>query len=166
MRGQKEDLNVRGAFLHMAADAGDLRRRRRERSRDPVYRLDVDRSADEPLVVAVIVYGTWGLVARRDAPRASAAVPSGVDLQRIREYLADIPGVDDVHDLHVWALSTTGNAITAHLVMPAGHPGDAFGSTASCIRLRERLFDASRDAASRTRHDQSSMRVDHPAEQH
>jgi cobalt-zinc-cadmium efflux system protein len=74
-------------------------------------------------VVAVVVVGTWGLL--RDSVRlALDAVPPGVDLQSIRDYLAGQPGVVDVHDLHVWALSTTGNALSAHLVMPAGHPGD------------------------------------------
>jgi cobalt-zinc-cadmium efflux system protein len=75
--------------------------------------------------VSVIVYGTWGL--GRDAMRlAMGAVPPGVDMTRIRAYLTRLPGVDDVHDLHVWALSTTENALTVHLVMPQGHPGDTF----------------------------------------
>ncbi|HEY3599733.1 MAG TPA: cation transporter, partial [Paraburkholderia sp.] len=64
------------------------------------------------------------------------AVPPGVDLQRIRDYLAAQPGVIDVHDLHVWALSTTGNALSAHLVMPAGHPGDQAVDTIVAV-LRE-----------------------------
>ena len=124
MRGQKEDLNIRGAFLHMAGDAlisaavamsGLVILATNWTWLDPVMSL---------LVVAVIVYGTWGLL--RDSVRlALDAVPPGVDLQRIREYLAGQPGVTDVHDLHVWALSTTGNALSAHLVIPAGHPGDA-----------------------------------------
>jgi cobalt-zinc-cadmium efflux system protein len=54
------------------------------------------------------------------------AVPPGVDKPGIERYLAGLPGVTDVHDLHVWALSTTENAMTAHLVMPEGHPGDVF----------------------------------------
>jgi cobalt-zinc-cadmium efflux system protein len=124
MRGQKEDLNIRGAFLHMAGDAlisaavavsGLVILGTNWTWLDPVMSL---------IVVAVIVYGTWGLL--RDSVRlALDAVPPGVDLQRIREYLAGQPGVTDVHDLHVWALSTTGNALSAHLVIPAGHPGDA-----------------------------------------
>lgn len=123
MRGQKEDLNIRGAFLHMAADAGISAAvavsglvilYTRWLWLDPLMSL---------VVVAVVVAGTWGLL--RDSLRlALDAVPPGVDLQRIREYLAAQPGVIDVHDLHVWALSTTGNALSAHLVMPAGHPGD------------------------------------------
>ncbi|MGA3247731.1 MAG: cation diffusion facilitator family transporter [Paraburkholderia sp.] len=135
MRGQKEDLNIRGAFLHMAGDAlisaavavsGLVILATNWSWLDPVMSL---------IVVAVIVYGTWGLL--RDSVRlALDAVPPGVDLQRIREYLAGQPGVTDVHDLHVWALSTTGNALTAHLVIPGGHPGDA-AVDAIVLTLRE-----------------------------
>ncbi|MFM0594074.1 MULTISPECIES: cation diffusion facilitator family transporter [Paraburkholderia] len=137
MRGQKEDLNIRGAFLHMAADAGISAAvaisglvilYTNWTWLDPVMSL---------LVVAVVVVGTWGLL--RDSVRlALDAVPPGVDLQRIRDYLATQPGVVDVHDLHVWALSTTGNALSAHLVMPAGHPGDE-SLDAIVVVLRERF---------------------------
>ena len=137
MRGQKEDLNIRGAFLHMASDAlisaavavsGLVIIATRWSWLDPVMSL---------VVVAVVVYGTWGLL--RDSVRlALDAVPPGVDLTRIREYLAGQPGVTDVHDLHVWALSTTGNALSAHLVIPAGHPGDA-AVDAIVLTLRERF---------------------------
>ncbi|WP_321800195.1 cation diffusion facilitator family transporter [Caballeronia sp. J97] len=125
MRGSKDDLNVRGAFLHMAADAaisaavavsGLIIMFTGASWLDPVMSL---------IVVSVIVYGTWGL--GRDAMRlAMAAVPPSVDMSRIELYLKQLPGVRDVHDLHVWALSTTENALTVHLVMPEGHPGDAF----------------------------------------
>ncbi|CAH2907276.1 MAG: Cobalt/zinc/cadmium resistance protein CzcD [uncultured Paraburkholderia sp.] len=123
MRGQKEDLNIRGAFLHMAADTGVSA----AVAISGLVILYTNWSWLDPLmsllVVAVVVYGTWGLL--RDSVRlALNAVPSGVDVERIRDYLADQPGVEDVHDLHIWALSTTGNALSAHLVMPAGHPGD------------------------------------------
>jgi len=137
MRGQKEDLNIRGAFLHMAADAGVSAAVALSGLAilytnwtwlDPVMSL---------LVVAVIVYGTWGLL-RDSAHLALDAVPPGVDMQRIRDYLADQPGVVDVHDLHVWALSTTGNALSAHLVMPAGHPGDE-SLDGIVVTLRERF---------------------------
>ncbi|MGQ7936838.1 cation diffusion facilitator family transporter [Paraburkholderia sp. D1E] len=137
MRGQKEDLNIRGAFLHMAADAGISAAvaisglvilYTNWTWLDPVMSL---------LVVAVVVAGTWGLL--RDSVRmALDAVPPGVDLQHIRDYLAGQPGVTDVHDLHVWALSTTGNALSAHLVMPAGHPGDE-SIDGIVITLRERF---------------------------
>ncbi|SIN93701.1 cation diffusion facilitator family transporter [Paraburkholderia phenazinium] len=137
MRGQKEDLNIRGAFLHMASDAlisaavavsGLIIIATRWSWLDPLMSL---------VVVAVVVYGTWGLL--RDSVRlALDAVPPGVDLPGIREYLAGQPGVTDVHDLHVWALSTTGNALSAHLVIPAGHPGDA-AVDAIVITLREKF---------------------------
>lgn len=137
MRGQKEDLNIRGAFLHMAADAGISAAvaisglvilYTNWTWLDPVMSL---------LVVAVVVYGTWGLL--RDSVRmALDAVPPGVELQPIRDYLTALPGVTDVHDLHVWALSTTGNALSAHLVMPAGHPGDE-SIDRIIITLRERF---------------------------
>ena len=137
MRGQEKDLNVRGAFMHMAADAaisgavavsGLVILGTGWTWLDPVMSI---------VVVAVIVYGTWGLL--RDSIRlALDAVPPGVDLQRIRSFLAQQPGVTDVHDLHVWALSTTGNALTAHVVMPAGHPGDA-AVDGMVIALRERF---------------------------
>jgi cobalt-zinc-cadmium efflux system protein len=137
MRGQKEDLNIRGAFLHMAADAGISAAVALSGLvilythwlwLDPMMSL---------LVVAVVVAGTWSLL--RDSLRlALDAVPSGVDLQSIRDYLAAQPGVIDVHDLHVWALSTTGNALSAHLVMPAGHPGDEWLDRI-VIALRERF---------------------------
>jgi cobalt-zinc-cadmium efflux system protein len=125
MRGSKEDLNIRGAFLHMASDAGISA----AVAVSGLVILYTGASWIDPvmsiLVVAVIVAGTWGL--GRDAMRlAMAAVPPGVDKPRIEKYLADLPGVTDVHDLHVWALSTTENAMTAHIVMPAGHPGDVF----------------------------------------
>ncbi|SOE58934.1 cobalt-zinc-cadmium efflux system protein [Burkholderia sp. OK233] len=137
MRGQKEDLNIRGAFLHMAADAaisaavaisGLVILYTNWTWLDPAMSL---------LVVAVVVVGTWGLL--RDSVRmALDAVPPGVSLQDIRDYLAEQPGVTDVHDLHVWALSTTGNALSAHLVMPAGHPGDE-SIDGIVVTLRERF---------------------------
>jgi cobalt-zinc-cadmium efflux system protein len=123
MRGQEDDLNIRGAFLHMVADAGVSA----AVAVSGLVILATGLTWLDPVmsivVVAVIVYGTWGLL--RDSLRlALNAVPPGVDLQKIRDYLAGQPGVTDVHDLHVWALSTTGNALSAHLVIPGGHPGD------------------------------------------
>jgi cobalt-zinc-cadmium efflux system protein len=77
------------------------------------------------VISAVIVAGTWGLL--RDSVRlALQAVPEGIEIERVRTFLALAPGVTEVHDLHVWGMSTTDNALTVHLVMPTGHPGDAF----------------------------------------
>lgn len=123
-RGRKHDLNIRGAFLHMAADAlvslgvvvaGIAILWTGERWIDPAASL---------VIVAVIAWGTWGLL--RDAIRMSLlAVPEGVDEGAVRAYLAGLPGVAAVHDLHIWPMSTTQTALTVHLVMPAGHTGDA-----------------------------------------
>jgi cobalt-zinc-cadmium efflux system protein len=124
MRGQKDDLNIRGAFLHMAADAGVSA----AVAISGLVILATGWSRVDPVmsiaVVIVIVYGTWGLL-RESVRLALAAVPENVDIQRVRAFLAAQEGVVDVHDLHVWALSTTGCALSVHLVMPAGHPGDA-----------------------------------------
>jgi cobalt-zinc-cadmium efflux system protein len=77
------------------------------------------------VISAVIVIGTWSLL--RDSIRLSLdAVPDGIDLAKVRAYLAGLRGVAQVHDLHVWAMSTSETALTVHLVMPGGHPGDDF----------------------------------------
>jgi cobalt-zinc-cadmium efflux system protein len=125
MRGSKTDLNVRGAYLHMAADAGV--------SLGVVFAgvvmlytgwiwLDPVASL---LIVTVIFVGTWGLL--RDSVRlALQAAPENVDPMDVKRYLVALPGVAEMHDLHIWAMSTTETALTVHLVMPAGHPGDEF----------------------------------------
>jgi cobalt-zinc-cadmium efflux system protein len=125
MRGRKTDLNVRGAYLHMAADAGV--------SLGVVVAgiammftgwmwLDPGISL---MIVAVIFIGTWGLL--RDSMKlALHAAPENVDPDKVRAYFSALDGVTEVHDLHIWAMSTTETALTAHLVMPAGHPGDDF----------------------------------------
>ena len=123
--GRKSDLNIRGAYLHMAADAAV--------SAGVVIaaliimftgwvRLDAITSL---AIVAIIVWGTWGLL--RDSTAMSlGAVPSDIDPVAVREYLEQRPGVSQVCDLHIWPMSTTESALTCHLVMPAGHPDDAF----------------------------------------
>ena len=121
--GRKHDLNIRGAFLHMAADAGV--------SAGVVVAgiiilasgwLWVDPLVS--LVIAVIILiGTWGLM--RDAFNlALDAVPKGIDPQAVGEYLSGLPGVESVHDLHIWAMSTTETALTAHLVKPDSEDDD------------------------------------------
>ena len=123
-RGRKQDLNIKSAFLHMAADAliaaGVVAAGIAVALTGLVW-LD---PAVGLVVSAVIVYGTWGLV--KDATGlALNAVPGGIDAAAVRAHLAALPGVGEVHDLHIWGMSTTETALTCHLVMPAGHPGDA-----------------------------------------
>jgi cobalt-zinc-cadmium efflux system protein len=122
MRGQASDVNVRGVFLHMAGDAAvsigviiaaGLILLTGLTWLDPLASL---------LVVGVILGGTWGLL-RESIDMALDAAPLGADLDSIQAFLADSAGVTEVHDLHVWAMSTTEVALTAHVVRPA-HDGD------------------------------------------
>lgn len=123
--GRDSDLNVKGAYLHMMADtvvsagvvvAGIAILLTGWLWVDPITSL---------IICAVILWSTWSLL--RDALALSVdAVPGHVDPGRVRAYLAGRPGVSTLHDLHIWPMSTTEVALTAHLVMPAGHPGDAF----------------------------------------
>jgi cobalt-zinc-cadmium efflux system protein len=76
------------------------------------------------VISAVIVYSTWGLV-NEALGLALAAVPAAIDEAAVRAYLAGTEGVSGLHDLHIWGMSTTETALTCHLVMPGGHPGDA-----------------------------------------
>jgi cobalt-zinc-cadmium efflux system protein len=122
-RGRGGDLNLRSAFLHMAADtlvtagvvgAGIAIALTGLLWIDPAVSL---------IVSAVIVYGTWDLV-RQSLRLALDAVPQGVDAAAVRAHLLAVPGVTALHDLHIWGMSTTETALTCHLVMPGGHPGD------------------------------------------
>ena len=133
--GRKGDLNIRGAFLHMAADAG-VSLGVVLAGIGIVYTgwLWLD-PATSLVISVVIVAGTWGLL--RDSVRlALHAVPEAIEAEQVRAFIAAIPGVTEVHDLHVWGMSTTDTALTAHLVMPQGHPGDAVVAS-----IAERLHD-------------------------
>src|SRR5258705_13881186 len=77
------------------------------------------------VIVAVIAIGKWGLL-RESIRCALQAVPEGVDLEKVENYLAALPNVTAVHDLHIWPMSTTQTALTAHLEMPNGNGGDKF----------------------------------------
>lgn len=125
MAGAKDDLNLRGAFLHMAADAavsvgvvlsGLLIIMTGWRWIDPVASI---------LINVVIVWGTWSLL-RQSLAMSLASVPEDIDATEVEGYLRAQPGVANLHDLHIWSLSTTQTALTAHLILPGGHPGDAF----------------------------------------
>jgi len=77
------------------------------------------------VIIGVIIIGTWGLL-RESVQLALSAVPSNIEVAAIDVYLRQCNGVTDIHDLHIWGMSTTENALTVHLVMPDGYPGDAF----------------------------------------
>lgn len=133
--GQKEDLNLRGAFLHMAADAGV--------SLGVVLSglailatgwLWLD-SVVSLLVAALILVSTWGLL-RDSVNLALDAVPENIDMSEVQTYLRQLPQVADVHDLHIWGMSTTESALTAHLVMPGGR-----GDEALLNRVERELHD-------------------------
>lgn len=131
MSGRKGDLNIRGAFLHMTADAGI--------SAgvvvagiailftgwhwiDPVVSL---------LISTVIVWGTWDLL-RESVNLALQAVPENIEPEEVERYLEQLPGVTRVHDLHIWAMSTTETALTAHLVKPDGKLDDPLMDQIQC----------------------------------
>jgi cobalt-zinc-cadmium efflux system protein len=124
MAGRKGDLNVRGAYLHMAADAA-ISLGVVVAGLVVVYTgwTWLDPAASLAIVV-VIVIGTWSLL-RESVQLVLAAVPANISQEKVSRFLEQRPGVSEVHDLHIWAMSTTEAALTAHIVMPDGYPGDA-----------------------------------------
>jgi cobalt-zinc-cadmium efflux system protein len=134
--GRKDDINLRAAFSHMAADAlvslgvvaagavilltGWVRL-------DPLVSI---------VIAGIILVGTWDLL--RDSVGMSLdAVPGAISPEEVRHFLASHPGVSEIHDLHIWPISTTETALTCHCVMPAGHPGDAaLAGIAHELRMR------------------------------
>ncbi len=81
-------------------------------------------------ISVAIIWGTWGLI-REAVNHSLDAVPGDIDPTEVAKFLGSLPGVESIHDLHVWAMSTTETALTCHLVMPTGHPGDEFLQTLS-----------------------------------
>ena len=135
--GRKGDLNIKGAFMHMAADAavsagvviaGLVILLSGWWWLDPVVSL---------LINAVIVWGTWGLL-RDSLDMTMDAVPPTVDVPGVQSYFRDLPGISDVHHLHIWPLSTTETALTVHLVKPQPEGDDALLRTV-CGELSTRF---------------------------
>ncbi|MDX2244618.1 MAG: cation diffusion facilitator family transporter [Leptolyngbyaceae cyanobacterium bins.302] len=125
LSGRERDLNIKGAFLHLVADAavsvgvvlaGIAIVLTGQHWFDPAMSL---------IVSVVIIAGTWQLFVEA-LNLVTDAVPAGIEPLAVRTYLAELPGVSEVHDLHIWALSTTETALMAHLVVPSEHPDDAF----------------------------------------
>ena len=139
MRGRKHDVNLRAAYLHLASDAavsagvvitGLAIRATGWSWLDPLTSL---------LIAVVIVLATLGIL-RQSLGLAMNAVPEGIDRVAVEAYLAKLPGVIAVHDLHIWALSTTDSALTAHLVRPGEGPDDEFlRGVAAELRARFRI---------------------------
>jgi len=123
--GRKHDINIRGAYLHMAADAGVSAAVVAAGALIYFTGIAWIDPAMSLLVVAVILWSTWGLL-KESITMALHAVPQRIDADAVERSLAALPGVTRVHDLHIWPMSTTEAALTAHLVMPGGHPGDLF----------------------------------------
>lgn len=124
-RGRRSDLNIRGAYLHMVADAavsagvvvaGILISTTGLLWIDPVTSL----------IVALLILVAGADLMRDSVTMALAGVPRGIDPDAVEAHLLGLPGVARIHDLHIWPMSTTEFALTAHLVIPAGFPGDTF----------------------------------------
>lgn len=136
-RGRKHDINIRGAYLHMLSDA---------MVSAGVVMAGVAIWATgfgwiDPLVslaiAALIFWQTWGLL-HETVEMSLAAVPRAIDYDAVTAALEELPGVARVHDLHIWAMSTTEPVLTAHLMIPGGHPGDGF-LVAARTMLHERF---------------------------
>ncbi len=125
LKGREKDLNIKGAFLHMAADAGvslGVVAAGLLINLTGFYLLDPLISL---VIVIVITFGTWSLL--KDSFYLSMdAVPKNIDYEKVLNYLASVKGVEEVHDLHIWAMSTTEIALTAHLVIPDDQMDDKF----------------------------------------
>ena len=130
--GRKRDLNIRGAYLHMAADAGV--------SAGVVAAglliLWTGASWIDPavtlVIAAIIFWNTWGLL-KQSVFMSLGAVPEGIEPEDVEAALAALPGVAAVHDLHIWPMGTADTVMTAHLVIAGGHPGNGFLTDAQRI---------------------------------
>lgn len=158
VKGQKHDLNIKGAFLHMAADAavsvgvviaGLLIKTTGYQWIDPAVSF---------VIIAVVLYGTWGLFVD-SVNLALDAVPKNIDIGEVRKALNDYPGVEDAHDLHVWALSTNQTAISVHLVVPEGGD-DQF--LAEVQQMLEDRFDISHSTIQIEKNTVNEIDCNHP----
>lgn len=124
LAGRKEDVNVRGAYLHMLADAGVSAAVIIAGGAIMLTQLQWIDPAISIAVVLLILWGTWGLL-KESLDLTLDAAPANIDVAEVRTFLAELNGVTAVHDLHIWAMGATKPAMTAHLVRPEGGD-DAF----------------------------------------
>jgi cobalt-zinc-cadmium efflux system protein len=141
MRSSKDDLNLRGAFLHLSYDAAISAGVVVSAAVIWVTGWNWIDGAMGLLIVAVIVAGTWGLL-RNSVNLILDAVPQDVDQNGVRQYLANVEGVTGIHDLHIWAMSTSETCLTAHLVMPENTlwaSGDGYARISAELAQRFRI---------------------------
>ena len=137
MSGRKGDLNVRAAFSHMMADAAISGGVVVTGVIIMVFGLLWIDPAVSLVISVLVILGTWGLL-RDSVNLALHGVPEGIDIDQVKAHLGAIEGVTEVHDLHIWGMSTTETALTVHLVIPAGYPGDIFRAEV-CKKLRDKF---------------------------
>lgn len=138
MAGRHNDVNARGAFLHMAADAGVSAGVIVAGAAIWLTGFAWIDPAVSIAVVALVVWSTWGLM-RESLDLALDAAPKHIDVTAVREFLAGQPGVEAVHDLHIWAMSAEKTALTAHLVRPQGGDDDFLAQVAAEIERQFRI---------------------------
>jgi cobalt-zinc-cadmium efflux system protein len=135
LAGRKQDVNVRGAYLHMLADAGVSAAVIVAGAAIWLTSWQWIDPAISVAVVLLILWGTWGLL-KESLDLALDAAPAHIDVAAVRQFLADQPGVVAVHDLHVWAMGATRPALTAHLVRPEGGDDQFLAGVADAISHR------------------------------
>lgn len=136
MRGRKEDLNVRGAYLHMVADAAVSLGVVVAGAAIMLTGFDWIDPVASLVIVAVILFGTWDLL-RQSFDMAIDSAPEHLDVEEVQTYLLGLPGVTALHDMHVWNLSTTDTALTVHLVR--NEPADAAFLASIQAEVRQRF---------------------------
>ena len=132
MAGRRNDLNIKGAFLHMAADAAVSAGVVVSGLIIAATGLDILDPIISITIAFLILLSGWGLL-KDSLHLAMAGVPAQIDAETVLEYLTGLPGVECVHDLHIWAASTTENILTAHLVMQDGGNDEFLHQTAECL---------------------------------
>jgi len=132
----RSDLNVRAAVVHLIGDAAISLGVLATGGIIYLTRWYWVDAAVSLLIVAAIVWGSWGVL-RHSFELSLAAIPQAIDRAKVEHCLRTLPGVTEVHDLHIWALSTTETALTAHLVRPGASLDDAFLSAAEDVLARD-----------------------------